>query len=132
MTERALPTLGHTISDGWSDPRGRCVAIRGPILCCPRQPASASMHDRYAYAGEEPGHIHSQTLLAVRRCTAWQVASRRPRSAPSSVGSTYWRKSGMEQRVSLVTLGVRDIARSRRFYEALGWTTPAKPDDDVV
>jgi catechol 2,3-dioxygenase-like lactoylglutathione lyase family enzyme len=38
----------------------------------------------------------------------------------------------MEQRLSLVTLGVRDLARSRRFYEALGWTTGAGPDDDVV
>lgn len=38
----------------------------------------------------------------------------------------------MEQRVSLITLGVRDLARSRRFYEALGWSTGAKPDDDVV
>jgi len=27
----------------------------------------------------------------------------------------------MEQRVSLVTLGVRDLGRSWRFYEALGW-----------
>ena len=27
----------------------------------------------------------------------------------------------MEQRVSLITLGVADIARARRFYEALGW-----------
>lgn len=27
----------------------------------------------------------------------------------------------MEQRVSLVTLGVTDLARSRAFYEALGW-----------
>ena len=27
----------------------------------------------------------------------------------------------MEQRISLVTLGVADLARSRRFYEALGW-----------
>lgn len=27
----------------------------------------------------------------------------------------------MEQRVSLITLGVRDLARSRRFYERLGW-----------
>ena len=27
----------------------------------------------------------------------------------------------MEQRVSLITLGVRDIKRSREFYEALGW-----------
>jgi catechol 2,3-dioxygenase-like lactoylglutathione lyase family enzyme len=38
----------------------------------------------------------------------------------------------MEQRVSLVTLGVSDLARSRAFYEALGWQTGAKPDDDVV
>ena len=27
----------------------------------------------------------------------------------------------MEQRVSLITLGVRDVARARRFYEQLGW-----------
>jgi len=38
----------------------------------------------------------------------------------------------MEQRVSLVTLGVRDLGRARRFYETLGWATGAGPDDDVV
>jgi uncharacterized protein len=38
----------------------------------------------------------------------------------------------MEQRVSLVTLGVRDLRRARAFYEALGWTTNAAPDDEVV
>ena len=38
----------------------------------------------------------------------------------------------MEQRLSLVTLGVRDLARARAFYEALGWTTGASPADDVV
>ncbi len=38
----------------------------------------------------------------------------------------------MEQRVSLVTLGVSDLARARAFYEALGWRTRAAPDDDVV
>ena len=27
----------------------------------------------------------------------------------------------MEQRISLLTLGVADVARSRRFYERLGW-----------
>ncbi len=27
----------------------------------------------------------------------------------------------MEQRISLVTLGVRDLARARSFYEQLGW-----------
>ena len=38
----------------------------------------------------------------------------------------------MEQRVSLVTLGVRDLAGARRFYERLGWKTGAEPGDDVV
>ncbi len=37
----------------------------------------------------------------------------------------------MDQRVSLITLGVADAARSRRFYEALGWTGQS-PDGDVV
>ena len=38
----------------------------------------------------------------------------------------------MEQRLSLVTLGVGDLERARRFYEQLGWTTGAAPGDDVV
>jgi predicted lactoylglutathione lyase len=38
----------------------------------------------------------------------------------------------VEQRVSLITLGVTDLARARQFYEALGWVTGAAPDDDVV
>jgi predicted lactoylglutathione lyase len=38
----------------------------------------------------------------------------------------------MEQRVSLITLGVSDLARARSFYEALGWKTGAAPADDVV
>jgi len=38
----------------------------------------------------------------------------------------------MEQRLSLVTLGVGDLTRARAFYAALGWS-PADPDaDDVV
>lgn len=38
----------------------------------------------------------------------------------------------MRQRVSVITLGVRDLARARRFYERVGWSTGAEPDDDVV
>jgi uncharacterized protein len=38
----------------------------------------------------------------------------------------------MDQRLSLITLGVSDLARARAFYEALGWSTNAGPDDDVV
>ncbi len=38
----------------------------------------------------------------------------------------------MDQRVSLITLGVSDLDRSRRFYEALGWSAGPQPADDVV
>jgi uncharacterized protein len=34
--------------------------------------------------------------------------------------------------VSLVTLGVEDLARAKRFYEALGWVTNTDPELDVV
>ncbi len=38
----------------------------------------------------------------------------------------------MEQRISLVTLGVRDLGRARAFYEALGWSGARQPDDEVA
>jgi hypothetical protein len=38
----------------------------------------------------------------------------------------------MEQRISLVTLGVADLGAARRFYEALGWTSGSAADADVV
>ena len=38
----------------------------------------------------------------------------------------------MEQRLSLVTLGVEDLARARTFYEALGWRSNTDPDMGVV
>jgi len=37
----------------------------------------------------------------------------------------------MEQRISLITLGVNDLARARKFYEALGWGGARQPDDEV-
>jgi hypothetical protein len=38
----------------------------------------------------------------------------------------------VEQRVSVITLGVGDLGRARAFYESLGWHTGAGPEDDVV
>ncbi len=38
----------------------------------------------------------------------------------------------MEQRLSLITLGVRDLEVSRRFYEALGWRAAGVAADGVV
>jgi uncharacterized protein len=37
----------------------------------------------------------------------------------------------VEQRISLVTLGVADLATARAFYEALGWSGARQPDDEV-
>jgi uncharacterized protein len=38
----------------------------------------------------------------------------------------------VDQRLSLVTLGVSDLARAREFYEALGWTSGWREGEDVV
>jgi len=38
----------------------------------------------------------------------------------------------MEQRVSVITLGVADLERAREFYRALGWHTNTDPGLDVV
>ena len=38
----------------------------------------------------------------------------------------------MDQRLSLITLGVDDVKRARSFYETLGWKTAADAGDDVV
>jgi uncharacterized protein len=38
----------------------------------------------------------------------------------------------MDQRISLITLGVTDVPRARAFYEALGWTADAQPDAETV
>lgn len=36
----------------------------------------------------------------------------------------------MEQRLSMITLGVSDLDRSRRFYEALGWKSGSEEETD--
>lgn len=37
----------------------------------------------------------------------------------------------MDQRISLVTLGVEDLNRARAFYESLGWSGASQPDDEI-
>ncbi len=51
------------------------------------------------------------------------------------LGSSGWPTSTIgrvEQRLSLITLGVGDLARSRTFYEAMGWSVSDAAGDDVV
>jgi catechol 2,3-dioxygenase-like lactoylglutathione lyase family enzyme len=37
----------------------------------------------------------------------------------------------MRQRLSLITLGVRDVSRAQTFYEALGWHLDGGVDDET-
>jgi catechol 2,3-dioxygenase-like lactoylglutathione lyase family enzyme len=60
----------------------------------------------------------------------WLGGSTRACSRQAARCARMWRI--MDQRVSLITLGVVDLARARAFYEELGWRTKAEPDDDVV
>jgi uncharacterized protein len=54
----------------------------------------------------------------------------RPRA--SSAPNQHAKMGRMEQRVSLITLGVADLNGARAFYEKLGWVTGAEPDADVA
>lgn len=38
----------------------------------------------------------------------------------------------MQPRVSLITLGVADVAAARRFYEGMGWTASARSTAEVA
>ena len=38
----------------------------------------------------------------------------------------------MDQRMTMITLGVRDLARARKFYETLGWTAREAGGGDIV
>lgn len=38
----------------------------------------------------------------------------------------------MEQRVTVITLGVSDLVAARAFYEALGWSSSSPPEIGVV
>jgi len=38
----------------------------------------------------------------------------------------------VEQRISLVTLGVTNLSRARAFYEAMGWRGAQQPDSEVA
>jgi predicted lactoylglutathione lyase len=38
----------------------------------------------------------------------------------------------MQARISVITLGVADVPRSRAFYQALGWPLSGEPQDGVA
>jgi len=40
--------------------------------------------------------------------------------------------TGLEPRISIITLGVDDMKRARAFYERLGWSAAASSNDNVT
>src|SRR4051794_29081726 len=69
--------------------------------------------------------------LAVRRSRKESPLRIEPSSATRFDAASRGRMLAMEQRLSLVTLGVANLSRARAFYEALGWSGTS-PDDDVM
>ncbi len=55
-----------------------------------------------------------------------------PCAWPLDPGGTVGQARGVRQRLSMVTLGVADVDRSRAFYEALGWRGTGGSDGGPV
>jgi uncharacterized protein len=62
-----------------------------------------------------------------RNCQTFTASPAEPGELPRELDSgswveiAQWRPSNLEQRISLITLGVADLERSRKFYESFGW-----------
>src|ERR1700677_4266559 len=103
------------------------------VLACVR--ASAVTARASSNAGRRTRrliHQGSRGDGAPSSCGPWPCSMRF--LSPSDV--VCLRRSGrlwpMRQRVTVITLGVHDLASARRFYEALGWRSGAAPAGDVV
>src|SRR5262249_43855242 len=119
---RPLPVAGRSPRQRprLAPPRTRAGARPEPADCRRSASRSGSLLLRRTYVPACPfGHRPPTRLLACSACWSW-LSSRGRYSEP------------VQQRVSLITLGVSDLARARRFYTALGWKPATSPADDVV
>ena len=97
-----------------------------------RRAGGAGAHDRLPRGGDDRRRRGPPLRGGGADPRRDQGAAPRPRRDPRRDLSSGARVVAMDQRLSLVTLGVADLGRSRAFYEALGWHTNADPGDDVV
>lgn len=75
----------------------------------------------WASSGDDYCPLHEAMGLGRLQPAEDDVGLAAPGGGPcgaSGPALTLW---AMKQRVSLISLGVADLHRSRRFYEALGW-----------
>ena len=79
----------------------------------------------------EQAYRHTSKVIVdnmmMKRCP------RRHRRVPGETQTGMDRRmTGLEPRISIVTLGVDDMKRARAFYERLGWSAAASSSDDVT
>lgn len=91
------------------------MAGDGCVDC--RWPPPARSSGRLARPAAWPTNTPSDPCTCVSMRTLFGVGTE---SVSESVRGRYGHR--MDQRVSIVTLGVADVGRARRFYEALGWS----------
>ena len=61
----------------------------------------------------------------------WNESPTEERTVVRNRGNDKCHTVRMEQRISLITLGVKDLDVARSFYEAIGWEGAQQPDEAV-
>ena len=92
--------------------------------------------DALRHASQPQAEVLTSLRVTARLSTpgalGWYLRHRtKCRWTPSVFLLAFCNDCGVEQRISLVTLGVSDLARARAFYEALGWSDAQQPDEEV-
>src|SRR6266498_599235 len=105
-TSRPLPCRGHPVLEWVVAGAGAMIAF---CLVC----------------GMRRARRWSRRIMLARPAVRRHIDWRRP-----DAGQV--RSQPMDQRVSLVTLGVTDLNRARDFYEAMGWRPTSEVVGDVV
>src|SRR5258706_14282711 len=104
-------------------PRGGSVIAVRSIA---QRPVGRCVHrGQRSRARRGAGNIQRQAL-------PWTKADHRPRSLSQVDLNGRPHTWPMEQRISLVTFGVRDLGRALAFYKALGWSDAQQPDDEIA
>ena len=131
---------------GPGGPRGGDRVLRaGPSTC---RPTRAILDKEGVRGAEEVALIGDEVVgagIGVRRRRGDRLRGGRVHARAGRMADGHWRGSprwpgrrgdargsSMEPRLSLITLGVADVARSRRFYETLGWRASGASQADVA
>lgn len=125
-------TVGLAVAALTGDDLRAATAVGLPVFAI-----SVAAHERYQKAQRQRSHRLDDLFGVtpdVRRpggSDASRAGRQRPRAfTGDSPADRLEDGSHMEQRLSVITLGVADIPRAQDFYEKLGWHVDVSIDDD--